>query len=179
MPTTLSGLLLFVVLLLPGFAYQVGKERRGTERTTSALRETAAVVAASVASEVVVFAVTSWLWSRHIDFGRLVRDPHKYWLCDPATLGWWAIGLLAGACVLAYLMTQLRGRKVPPLGIGWPRRSRSVGLSSQSCAGCGGSSPTYTRRRCQRGARCSGKPSSQKSSWTSRSQTGPTSAACS
>jgi hypothetical protein len=51
--------LLFVVLLLPGFAYQVGKERRGIERTTSVLRETAAVVAASVASEIFVLAATS------------------------------------------------------------------------------------------------------------------------
>jgi hypothetical protein len=32
MPTTLTGLLLFAVLLLPGFAYLVGKERAGTER---------------------------------------------------------------------------------------------------------------------------------------------------
>jgi Family of unknown function (DUF6338) len=53
MPTTLTGLLLFVVLLLPGFAYLVGKERAGTERRTSPFRETVAVVAASVATELV------------------------------------------------------------------------------------------------------------------------------
>ncbi|MFG1855996.1 DUF6338 family protein [Actinomadura geliboluensis] len=29
MPTSFTGLLLFVVLLLPGFTYQVGKERSG------------------------------------------------------------------------------------------------------------------------------------------------------
>lgn len=87
MPTTLTGVLLFVVLLLPGLAYQVGKERRGTERTTSVLRETAAVVAASVASEIFVLAATSWLWSRHIDFGRLVREPRKYWLRHPIGRG--------------------------------------------------------------------------------------------
>lgn len=45
MPTTLTGLLLFVVFLLPGFAYLVGKERNGTERQTSPFRETVAVVA--------------------------------------------------------------------------------------------------------------------------------------
>ncbi|GAA1616274.1 hypothetical protein GCM10009789_82830 [Kribbella sancticallisti] len=116
MPTTLSGLLLFVVLLLPGFAYQVGKERRGAERAISVLRETAAVVAASVASEIFVVAAMSWLWSRHIDFGRLVREPGKYWLDDPATFAGWGIGLLAGACVLAYLVTLLRGWEVPGWG---------------------------------------------------------------
>jgi hypothetical protein len=116
MPTTLTGVLLFVVLLLPGFAYQVGKERRGIERTTSVLRETAAVVAASVASEIFVLAATSWLWSRHIDFGRLVREPRKYWLGHPATIAWWAIGLLAGAIVVAYLVTLLRGWEIPGWG---------------------------------------------------------------
>jgi hypothetical protein len=116
MPTTLTGVLLFVVLLLPGFAYQVGKERRGTERTTSVLRETAAVVAASVASEIFVLAATSWLWSRHIDFGRLVREPRKYWLFHPATIVWWGAGLLAGAIVVAYLVTLLRGWEIPRWG---------------------------------------------------------------
>jgi hypothetical protein len=116
MPTTLTGVLLFVVLLLPGFAYQVGKERRGNERTTSVLRETAAVVTASVASEGFVLIATSWLWSRHIDFGRLVREPRKYWHCDPTTIAWWAVGLLAGAIAFAYLVTLFRGAKVPRWG---------------------------------------------------------------
>lgn len=56
MPTTLTGLLLFVVLLLPGFAYLVGKERNGTERRMSPFRETVAIVAASVTCELVVLA---------------------------------------------------------------------------------------------------------------------------
>ena len=57
MPTTLTGLLLFVVLLLPGFAYLVGKERHGTERRLSPFRETVAIVAASVTSELFVLTV--------------------------------------------------------------------------------------------------------------------------
>ena len=57
MPTTLSSLLIFVVLLLPGFAYLVGKERHGTERHTSPFRETVAIVAASVTSELTVLGL--------------------------------------------------------------------------------------------------------------------------
>ncbi|MER7244672.1 DUF6338 family protein [Kribbella sp. NPDC000426] len=127
MPTTLTGLLLFVVLLLPGFAYQVGKERRGTERTASVLRETGAVVAVSVASEAAVLIATSWLWSRHIDFGRLVRQPRTYWHCHPATLLWWAIGLLAAAIAVAYMVTLFRGARVPRWGhrvAGWLKQIR-------------------------------------------------------
>ncbi|ONI79052.1 hypothetical protein BWI15_00295 [Kribbella sp. ALI-6-A] len=109
-------MLLFVVLLLPGFFYQVGKERRGTERTTSVLRETATVAAVSVATEAFVLIATSWLWSRHIDFGRLVREPRKYWYYHPETLLWWAVGLLVAAIAVAYLVTLFRGAKVPPWG---------------------------------------------------------------
>jgi hypothetical protein len=116
MPTTLSDVFLFVVLLLPGFVYQVGKERKGTERTTSVLRETAAVVVVSVISEFFVLIATSWLWSRHIDVGRLVREPRKYWLDHFATLAGWGIGLLLGASLAAYLVTLFRGAKVPRWG---------------------------------------------------------------
>ena len=65
MPTTLTGLLLFVVILLPGFAYLVGKERHGTERRLSPFRETVAIISASVASELVIlliFAGVRMLW---------------------------------------------------------------------------------------------------------------------
>lgn len=82
MPTTLTGLLLFVVLLLPGFAYLVGKERHGTERKASPFRETIAIVAASVTSEIfvlVLFGLIRWLWpSGTPDVVRLVRSPAIY-----------------------------------------------------------------------------------------------------
>jgi hypothetical protein len=116
MPTTLPAVLVFVVLLLPGFAYQVGKERRGTERTTSVLRETAAVVVVSVISEFFVLIVTAWVWSRYIDFGRLIREPRKYWLGEPETLGWWGVSLLITASVATYLVTMLRGAEIPGWG---------------------------------------------------------------
>ena len=81
-PTTLTGLLLFVVLLLPGFAYLVGKERHGTERRLSPFRETVAIVAASVTSELfvlIVFAAIRALWpSRTPDVGALIRDAGSY-----------------------------------------------------------------------------------------------------
>ena len=59
MPTTLTGLVLFVVLLLPGFAYVTGKERHTTGQRLSHFRETAAVVAASWTPGGVSFADTT------------------------------------------------------------------------------------------------------------------------
>src|SRR5229473_1038663 len=82
MPTTLTGLLLFVVLLLPGFAYLVGKERNGTERQASPFRETVAIVAASVTSELGVltlFSIVRWLWPAGTpDIGALASNSGAY-----------------------------------------------------------------------------------------------------
>jgi hypothetical protein len=68
-----------VVLLLPGFAYLVGKERAGTERRASPFRETVAIVSASVTSELVVLVLLSPLWSRALDVDKLVSDSGGYW----------------------------------------------------------------------------------------------------
>ena len=113
MPTTLTGLLLFVVLLLPGFAYAVGKERNATGQQLTPFRETAAVVAASVSFELVVlgiFAVIRTLWpSLTPDVGALIRDGRSYLRgggSQPGHYGQvalWTIGMLAVATVLAYV----------------------------------------------------------------------------
>jgi hypothetical protein len=114
MPTTLTGLLLFVVLLLPGFAYLVGKERHGTERHTSPFRETIAVVAASVTSESAVlaaFAVLRWLlpsWTP--DAGALIHGGRAYAPAHYQSLAAWGFGMLAIATALAYFATVPRVR---------------------------------------------------------------------
>lgn len=115
MPTTLTGLLLFVVLLLPGFAYLVGKERHGTERRLSPFRETVAVVAASISSELVVlviFAVIrTGLPSITPNVGALLREGSVYLTGSTGHQGYyaqfaiWGLGLLIAAVVLAYLAT--------------------------------------------------------------------------
>lgn len=113
MPTTLTGLLLFVVLLLPGFAYLVGKERAGTERRASPFRETVAIVAASVAAELAVLVLAAPIWTRHIDFACLVRAPGPYWRSSPGSLAAWAVALLLAATALAYVTTWPVIRRIP------------------------------------------------------------------
>src|SRR5579863_5022619 len=99
MPTTLTGLLLFVALLLPGFAYLVGKERHGTERHTSPFRETVAVVAASVTSELAVLAVFAAIravrpsWTP--DIGALIHDGSAYVAAHYRSLAAWGFVMLA------------------------------------------------------------------------------------
>ena len=122
MPTTLTGLLLFVVLLLPGFAYLVGKERHGTERRLSPFRETVAIVSASVTSELIVvsiFAGVRVLWpSVTPDIGALLRQGSLYFHGNQTHRGHyqffsvWGVGLLALAVAVAYAATVPRVRRV-------------------------------------------------------------------
>lgn len=122
MPTTLTGLLLFVVMLLPGFAYLVGKERHGTERRLSPFRETVAIVSASVTSELVVlgiFAAIRALWpSITPNVGALLSQGNLYLHGNQSHHGHyqifaaWGIGLLALAVLIAYAATIPGVRRV-------------------------------------------------------------------
>ena len=119
---TLTGLLLFVVMLLPGFTYLVGKERRGTERHLSTFRETVAIVSASVISEVIVlsiFAVIRALWpSRTPNVGALLGQGNLYLLGNKSHKGHyqifaiWALVLLLASMLIAYLATIPRLRRI-------------------------------------------------------------------
>jgi hypothetical protein len=114
MPTSFTGLLLFVVLLLPGFAYQVGKERSGVERRPPPFRETVSIVAASVVTELAVLVVTWPLWAWALNVHRLTSGAGAYWRARPGTLTAWGLGLLLLACGLAYASTlpKVRGSRV-------------------------------------------------------------------
>src|ERR1035437_6646163 len=115
MPTTLTGLLLFGVLLLPGFAYLGGKKQNGTERQAFPFRDTVAIVAASVTSELgflALFAAVRWLWPTVTpDVGALVSSGGTYLRGSAALPAYyrdvagWGLGMLALAVGLAYTAT--------------------------------------------------------------------------
>ncbi|WP_220505533.1 DUF6338 family protein [Microbispora sp. H10830] len=117
MPTTLVGVILFVVLMLPGFAYLVGKERVGTERRTSPFRETVAIAAASVTSELAVFGLFAVVRAVRPDLtpnvGQLIQHPETYAPVHYEELIGWGVGLLLAAVALARAAT-------------WPRLRNSV-----------------------------------------------------
>jgi Family of unknown function (DUF6338) len=122
MPTTLTGLLLFVVTLLPGFAYVVGKERHGTERRLSTFRETVAIVIASVVSEItvlVIFSVIRTLWpSSTPNVGALLAQPSLYLFGNEShkahyqNVAIWALASLIAATLIAYVATIPRLRRL-------------------------------------------------------------------
>lgn len=115
MPTTVTGLVLLVVLLLPGLTFVIIRERRGSERRPTPFRETGAVVFCSVLTELaalVLFALARGLMPGLTpDVGQLVREGLGYARDHYAQLGWWAVGLLLFACALAAAAAALTAGK--------------------------------------------------------------------
>lgn len=108
MPTTLIGLLIFVVLLMPGFAYTMRRERNTkAERRLSVFRETVAIAFSSVFANFVVIAlfyVFSRIFPRATpDIDSLLRTPGAYFRENYWDLLGWASVLLVVATVGAVL----------------------------------------------------------------------------
>ncbi len=105
MPTTLSGLLVFVALLTPGFVYLTRTETRLPGQRYSALRETAAVVSASLVSNGLTLAgfgiVRALAPDITPDVGAIVRDPGAYYQSHYVEVTLWSVGLLAAGVGLA------------------------------------------------------------------------------
>lgn len=114
MPTTLTGLILFVVLLLPGFAYLVGKERNGTERRVSPFRETVSIVSASVTSELGAAAVTAIVWVPALDVRHALPDTDQWWRAHAWAIVAWSALILLVATLAAWLATTATVRRYWP-----------------------------------------------------------------
>ncbi|MGW1362927.1 DUF6338 family protein [Streptomyces chartreusis] len=111
MPTTITGLVLLVVLLLPGLTFVIIRDRKGSERRPTAFRETGTVVFCSVLAELavlVIFAIVRGVKPNLTpDVGRLVREGATYAQVHYAELVWWAGGLLSLACGLAAVVALI------------------------------------------------------------------------
>lgn len=121
MPSTLTGLLLFVALLLPGFVFVTVVRRERPESRPSALQETAAIVLASVLSELLVLAVFAVVhqivptWTPTIS--QLIADPRKYLAANYLLTFTWTVALLVAACGVAWIAAIfVRRRPVHPSG---------------------------------------------------------------
>jgi amino acid transporter len=98
MPTTLTGLLLFVVLLLPGITYVVVRERSSPERRWSAFRETATVAAVSAVANIaalLLFAIVHQLLPNATpSLGSFIYLGSQYWRDEYSSIIGWGIGTL-------------------------------------------------------------------------------------
>lgn len=108
MPTTIGGLLLFVVLLTPGFVYLAITETRLPRRHYTALRETGRIVSVSLLTNAValgVFAGIRWILPEATpDVGAFVREPSVYFRGNYLTIAIWVALLLLGSIILAAVL---------------------------------------------------------------------------
>lgn len=111
-PSSLLGLVLFVVLLAPGLAYVLRHERSVPAVTYSAFRETLRVVFASVTCLTVtglLFAGLRFLVPEHTpDVRRLVQEPIAYIRGHHVQFAWWSFVLVVFATLLGFLAADPR-----------------------------------------------------------------------
>ncbi len=112
MPTTLTGLLIFVVLLAPGFLYVIVTEQGPFTRTApSVLRETASIALVSLLCDLV--ALGMYMPAAAMSDGRLaslrelVEAGESLWAEDRVTVLITALCLLLAACLVALTLAGL------------------------------------------------------------------------
>lgn len=113
LPTTVVGIVLFLVFLLPGFTFALSRERHRPVRRLSAFRETAwTVLASSVAFLIAVglFLVCALIWAPVSSLGRAaLSNPEAYFAEHPL----WSIGVVGGYIAVAGVLSWIAGSPAP------------------------------------------------------------------
>jgi hypothetical protein len=108
-PTTLGGLLLFVVLLVPGFIHYVQRRSTIPQRELSPLVETATLATVSIATNGVTlgaFGLLRMTVPRHTpETRRLLLEGSRYAGSRLGYLALWGAGLLLASCALAFALS--------------------------------------------------------------------------
>lgn len=115
MPSTLVGLLLFVLLSTPGLLHVLVTEHGARPgRQLSLFRETITVGVISVFAN--AFALVVFLAARALfpaqtpDLARLIRESRNYWIDDYPFILSWAVSLFVLACLVAMIAGGWRNR---------------------------------------------------------------------
>lgn len=111
-PSSLLGLVLFIVLLAPGLAYVLRHERVVPAPSHSTLRETLRVIFVSIACLTVsglLFAALRWMLpGRTPNIRGLIQDPAGFAREHHVHLAWWSLALVAFATVLGAVAADAR-----------------------------------------------------------------------
>lgn len=115
MPSSLAGLLIFVMLLVPGFVHHTWRRRTVPLRPDSPLLETANLVTISLVADVTalaLFGVARWVRpSAFLDPADFLAAPRQFFIDHLGAASRTAVGLLFLATLIAWLIAA----RVPPL----------------------------------------------------------------
>jgi hypothetical protein len=111
MPSTVGGLILFVVFLMPGFVYYIQRRKRVELKSESSLIETARLVAISIVTNLTVvglFALYRWLFPDHApNVQSLFTMGWRYVQPRPGYLLLWVVILMAASTTIAFGIAQV------------------------------------------------------------------------
>jgi hypothetical protein len=111
-PSTPVGVALLLILIAPGLAYVLRRERAVPTGQRTAFREALQVIFVSVASMTAVGLLATLLRvlapEHTLDVRGLIRAPGPFARQHHVQLAWWAFGLLAVATLLAWVMADPR-----------------------------------------------------------------------
>jgi hypothetical protein len=121
MPTTLSGVVIFVALLVPGLLYHVQRSARVPQRALSPLLETATLATVSLGTNVVtvgVFAaLRTWALREHSpDPTRVLEKGSAYIIPNVGYIAAWGFGFVVVSCAIAVLLGTLHDRLASSVG---------------------------------------------------------------
>jgi hypothetical protein len=113
MPSTLTGLGLFVVFLIPGLLHYLQRRRRVPQRALSPLIETATLLAVSLGADLAAlgtFAFVRWLAPNATpNPERILTRPASYAYNEIGYLILWGVGLVILSSLLAVLWGRFGG----------------------------------------------------------------------
>lgn len=113
MPSSLSGLVLFVVLLVPGFIHYIQRRRRVPQSSLSPLVETATLVSVSVFTNLLAIGafglIRTFAPGHTPDVRRMFVEGLAYTAPRLAYIVAWAVVLLTTSSVLAVLLAVRPG----------------------------------------------------------------------
>jgi Family of unknown function (DUF6338) len=118
-PSTIDGLLLFLVFLVPGFLSYIQRRKRVDERRLSPLVELATFVTTSVVTTIValgIFTLLRWVLPHHTpNSEQLFSGPHKYLLARPGYVVAWGLLLLAISSFLGFAIGRWGRAWITPI----------------------------------------------------------------